>query len=158
MSNQVSVTEWAPCQHPKLTEVWGLSPMHMTLQKGMYLYLSEHGGLPHTLCVCPGKQSASVLHWHPFCLLQLPETSVRDPAAGSENVPQRPPTTGSKTDSSCYDLRSSCCLHRGHIILRTAHSSDSKGACSLVTQDSPNGQLSLQDFMAPWGHDLCKAN
>ena len=159
--DQISVTEWSPCQHPKPTEVWGLSPMHMTLQKGMYLYLSEHVGLPHTLCVCvcvcPGEQSAPVFHWHSFCLLQLPETSVRDPAAGNENVPQRPPTTGSRTDSSCCDLRPSCCLHGGHTALRTAQSSDSKAACSWVTQDSPICQLSLQDFLAPW-IDLCKAN
>ena len=109
------------------------------------------------VCVCPGEQSAPVFHWHSFCLLQLPETSVRDPAAGNENVPQRPPTTGSRTDSSCCDLRPSCCLHGGHTALRTAQSSDSKAACSWVTQDSPICQLSLQDFLAPW-IDLCKAN
>ena len=114
----------------------------------------------HSVCVCVLGSSQLLFSTGTLCLLQLPETSVRDPAAGSENVPQRPPTTGScswRSDSSCCDLRPSCCLHRGHTALRTAQSSDSKAACSWVTQDSPSCQLSLQDFLAPW-IDLCKAN
>ena len=71
----------------------------------------------HSVCVCPGEQPAPVFHRHPFCLLQLPETSVRDPAAGSEDGPQRP-ATGSKPDSSSCNLGPSCCFCCGRTVLR----------------------------------------
>ena len=92
--------------------------------------------------VCPGEQPAPVFHQHPFCLLQLPETSIRDPAAGSEDGPQRPPATGSKPDFSCCDLRPRCCLHCGCTVLRLVPAQG-------LTQQLFQGSLFLGDTGLP---------